>query len=975
MSAITANTSGAMLPMDTQTPPPSGKVQKKKRSVPYVPMYKPSDEGQSLQGIDEECAPGPNAARKVVQLMTPSGLKDVIVLADDIPTRSRADYLLRQEAPETCNVWTEPEVMTVNESIKPTFSSRVLYFMNLFYNFHSHVIVRLVAKPPLFSAQRFWVTTDPDSDGENYDSVGFDWNPSLENEIYVLMPWVDFTHMRPVDTILDDTFTGLGTFRVIPVTNLVYESGAPTTLDVAYMCCPYTLTLFDPRAVDKPTRSVKGVEQGFNHEVDWVSELNRLFQAIGIPGPVFFEFVQVNLVWKALYNFRLGPITLGGEGSGKTKRDAKLEGCKDFIRRIDIHMRNVSPQLKIAYPNWYDIRKAFADMRNRLRMIEQIQNGTPVPHWTALSAHRYVNPDDLYPHRVQGTEQIFEYEYNELSTIPEEDYGVSEDSSERVTSHWQYLQSETVTAATDSFTLQVDLTKISTSTMEAKRHLKFSRMPLFKVNTTSNPTTTALYRVTCHPRLNVANTFQLPGVEWDIKKGDFIISPYWIDILSAVEPADRKIDLRFTRIVGSHGTDFEVTLWMNTHPLNYHHMVDPNVIHKRIQGTEQMETFPDQESDNSTPSDNSIQETEDVNKVTSASHNVVQVEQVGPTLSERDWKFVTNAKLDTEKYSAQSMAVTPLLFGKYNFWNARRYRKWKGTLRVKVQSTSASTTNGQIFLRHSDEPLPDVVENPQDLVKMYPCAKGSYNEGAIELDLKWRCPTPTAACDAVKYSKQPEGRNGYLDIVYVQATNKITPTADNDVQIAIYADVSDITYSHPSAQVSTLQWAPPNIIAHLRDATPLRVGPTSEIVTASASTGYVFKNASGNTVSFLPKQVLYVQSENPEWNMNDEYGNSILNYTNDKLQLPLIETITAADSEMTVAIQVIGTGNSTMSTIPSNVDKVFTAPPLMYAHHTEGGLYITNCSVTPCEYPIRQWIDEHLDTLNNHIDSDRIDLR
>lgn len=231
---------------------------------PRIQLIHTKESSVSNQAIDSSYPPGAINARHVVPLMTPSGVKSVILLTDElIDLDVQHDYLPGCAMPEQGHVWSD-RFESVSQSGNPTisepplFSQRTEYYIKPFQFFNSHVLVRLVCKPALSQSQTMWVSRSDEpldfSNNRFVNEIGFSWNPSRANEIFVLMPWYNEDFVVPVD---DDYGSTFGYLNVRNITELVTSTGNDAPLTVNYYFCPYKLYTYVPKPVSTEIPSVK----------------------------------------------------------------------------------------------------------------------------------------------------------------------------------------------------------------------------------------------------------------------------------------------------------------------------------------------------------------------------------------------------------------------------------------------------------------------------------------------------------------------------------------------------------------------------------------------------------------------------------------------------------------------------------------------------------------------------------------------
>jgi len=226
------------------------------RTLSHSQLIHTTESAISNQAIDVSLPPGAIDARFVRTLMTPSGMKPVIILTDeDIDLDVQHDYVPGVCLPEQGHVWSdrfesasEGGEPAISESV--AFSQRTGYYMLPFKYYNSHVLVRLICKPAFSQAQSYWVSRSFDAlafgNNRHINEIGFNWLPSLANEIFVLMPWSDPNYIVETDADPAETF---GYLNVRNLTNLVTSTGNDVPLSISYYFAPYKMYTYVPQPV------------------------------------------------------------------------------------------------------------------------------------------------------------------------------------------------------------------------------------------------------------------------------------------------------------------------------------------------------------------------------------------------------------------------------------------------------------------------------------------------------------------------------------------------------------------------------------------------------------------------------------------------------------------------------------------------------------------------------------------------------
>ena len=234
-------------PTDTKTP-------LKINSEDNIPVPKHVDiqfvTDDSATAIDTQVKTGLTSSRIITRAMTPSGEVDVINLSDKDPISLKpADHLMSATLPAWSIVWKEltPDFVTDHDEYSLDFNDRIKLQMLNFQHYSSLAIFKIVAPLPLFSSQRFWVALDTGVAAANeQNKIGFEWCPSEEPEIYVLMPWTSNKLALPIETPIP------GGLSISELTPYIYTDGNSTTANINVYCCPYQMHLYTPYVNNLP---------------------------------------------------------------------------------------------------------------------------------------------------------------------------------------------------------------------------------------------------------------------------------------------------------------------------------------------------------------------------------------------------------------------------------------------------------------------------------------------------------------------------------------------------------------------------------------------------------------------------------------------------------------------------------------------------------------------------------------------------
>jgi hypothetical protein len=221
------------------------------------------NQSENNQAIDTNVSPGAINAREVKKLMTPDGMRDVIIMSDgDLDLSHVKDYIPHTNMPEQGHVWSE---MLTSESSSgnprfsqtPTFNSRTKYYLKPFEFYSGHVIAKLICKPALSQAQNFWVSRSYEQptfeNNLDLNEVGFNWNASKQNAIYVLMPWSYIHYMARIN---DPTAQIFGYLNIRHTSILIYAEGNEIPLEISVYFAPHSFETYNPLPVESSTSSM-----------------------------------------------------------------------------------------------------------------------------------------------------------------------------------------------------------------------------------------------------------------------------------------------------------------------------------------------------------------------------------------------------------------------------------------------------------------------------------------------------------------------------------------------------------------------------------------------------------------------------------------------------------------------------------------------------------------------------------------------
>lgn len=757
---------------------------------------------------------GINSSHTVSKISTPSGFQEAIDLSvvNGIPN-IEPDFVPKIKLPDYVNRW-QPITPILN-IYSVNFNDRVKYFINLFKYFHSMIVWKIVSKPPLFQSQRFWVAFNPTINGsplsfeDDNDLTGFEWNPSENNEIYVITPWSSIDYM---DTIDSDSF---GRLLIKPRTDIVTELDLPTPLPISVYCAPLSMCLFQPQIVspsttpsttpvtyvlttsfttpgtDFLTRSLTGNPSFI---LTQMSTSGNAYLADSLGNFVTtnpFECGHRTLSNFVDYKLNAGgtaevffyspfPFSVGSEPAVAVEAAQILEIATDtFVLSADPN-RLVGPvgkssavgTAKIMIGTETFLSEGEAGSIN----VNQVSTDTTAVDLTAFQG--------VVASSLVGTIQMknFGHVYNPNSVLPKSTYGYTGDHTSRVDNQWGFIASYPLES--DSTQIVVDVNSPSTKLayFDRDRHLLYHRYPLIKFTSASNPSTNLSLRITQIPTstpVSFAEALQLPAVEWDLKQGAKILQPYWDFSYIAKLPSENSCFLQIDVIGGTIGTTPFVSVFYNTAKMEFFHLVgyDPS-------------NLSDAASFMSGAKASSIDAKLQMDSVSMVTPIDPLPSSSSASRTEHTMRYVQTITIPSS-IAAVTIPVNARLFGPWNAKHLGRYGKYRGNLKVKVMVTSNRLINGNIHVIHHNGAITGTLDLTKSLSVLGDI--GYSVDGApgssIELKLDWRTRPLFLPIDFS--SNTPD--NGYLSIV-IPATSSFP---DTPLVLTLYSDVSGIEVDLP----------------------------------------------------------------------------------------------------------------------------------------------------------------------------------
>lgn len=723
--------------------------------------------------------PGTTSTRKVVNVYTPSGEAEAILMTDtDTLTLHKQKYLMSASPPEWSIVWNKATSSIVGQSTEYSaeFNSRTQLQMVNFQHYACLGLWKLVAPIALFQSQRLWVSFKPDGAvAGGFDAIGFEWNPSEEAEIYVLTPWTATTRTLPVGPDFPDTIS------ITPITDLIYSEGQPTSLDVDVYFAPHEMSMYTPNPVGVPNPPVN-------------------------PGSIYREY----------FGLKSGE-SIDVSVSGDTfvfidDYDTSLvtgNGCEPVLNSsVD------GPLINILSNNSLNEAEATFELTNNGtnltegdHTIDFTTNFNPDAIKIATFAIISSNPINITSEPNSNfTRQIGGLTYDDNNNEAKEDFGQIANHTSRLDSHWGLIASEVISSTTDQLLFNIFSKPNAYIWDDLNRHLLFSKYPTLQFRATSIPSANLKIRITQLPNdaegpIPLELALQLPGKEMNIKAGDVKIQPYFNDYYTGVSTSMGKLQIQVDVIGGSMGLDpVYISCLANPANIEYFHL-------KGFEGDANSEETFTRQLGSMDPSeiDPQIQ--------SSSGTTTADSEKVGVTESERRWQYVDSFQI-SESTGGISIPIDNFILGKHFYRHLRRYNLWKGRPRIKLMFTNARILSGNIHVTQTSSPVPSSSVEAYTLLDDIGYTAISPADPAAQLELKWRNRSPFIKTTATG----PDSTLGYLNIIIPELSAGNSSSVPTSLICTIHVDTSDIELKAAQPPSSLGDWQRPTIISMPRPA-------------------------------------------------------------------------------------------------------------------------------------------------------------
>jgi hypothetical protein len=773
----------------------------------------------------------------VRNLLTPSGVKPVIILADDdIGLSTKVDYLPSVDLPQQGFNWSDryfSDSVTGSARISspPILSQRTKYYMKPFQYFSSHILVRLICKPAATQAQNFWVSRSFNfldfTDERHFNEVGFNWNPSKANEIFILMPYSYFRYVAEKNIALEEVF---GFLNLEKSSELIFSEGNDIPLIVNYYFAPYNMVTYNPLPVleenlSKSSVIVRGGPYPINLpttplKVGTLLVRSTTYINMAKMGHISDEITSFCTVGSTSFAFNTSSIpTMSNEGN-------------------------------LFSPGMYDV-SVYATTATTISTnwtLSLAYTGL-VPVFTPVTflqrSSNQLSHKEIHEQITQGKEEIFEFDYNPESNEANKTYGAMFSSSPREEHHERRLTEISISAGNkfDLFHFTLDLNFLTSTfpninTREYLRHYLVTHMPIIIFRTAKNLFSNVLFRLVIGKYDSVEEVMQLPGHEWDPTSTDEIVQPYW----TYQNPAVTNLSIDFTLILLTGQIDESGLLlipFFNTSPLKYHHRTDYSPYESsstsfipdaaRIENYI-LEAVPEQNQkyraqkpvstvaqtlkflgyeqigeDGETATESiEIEEkirTDSTSKIEGQTMETLPLpitSEGDKVMREMDFNLVGNIVEDLTNLKSIIIPINHNTFGKEEVTSAKKYRLYKGLPRFKITCATSSRIGAIAYI--SQIPSDVIYKDLQVLSNalMFNKAQMVFWNKAEEFQAIWMSADPY---QVVQYSESntvlPTAQLGYLVISFPTPIDT-SGLDDKNIKIILECNTSNIKYSRPS---------------------------------------------------------------------------------------------------------------------------------------------------------------------------------
>lgn len=691
--------------------------------------------------------PGTTNSRITEDMETPSGKQTVIHLTDGQKLNlKKHKYLMSGEPPAWSIVWAPLDTIADGESKlwEARFNNRTQLQMVNFQHYNCLGLWKLVAPIALFQSQRYWVSFVPEgSQSTGYNDIGFEWNPTEESEIYLLTPWTGINRTRETSATIPDQI------RITPITEIVYADGQPTSIDIRAYFAPHSLHMYTPNPIGAPQPS-----GGF-----YTQDIEGGSTEVTVSGQTLIYL------------------------KGITEMATNAEPTTDFD--LDSNIDGTLSLGSVVYDGFSSNASVAINNVNT-----PLTPGTHTLSYSTEATYTIVSSEPITPTRYE--EQIGGLEYNSNNSEASQDFGTIGNHTARLDSHWGLVNSQPISTLDDQLLFKPFLGQ-AYYLDDFRRHLMFSKYPTLQFRATSVPTANLKLRLTQLPKdiagpITLEAALQLPGIEMNIKAGDLKVAPYYNAVTTASLTAqDPSLTFQVDILGGVIGAEpVYISCLANSKALEYFHLRGYDsagaIYEEQIGPVEGERSNIDPQIETSTASSS------------------VDSEGVGVTDSERRWQYVDSFQI-SETTGAVSIALDNSIFGKHFYRHLRRYNLWKGRPRVKIMFTNARILSGNVHLSQMNSPVPASAVEAYQLLEDVGYITVSPADPAVEVELKWRTPSPYLRTTSTSPSL------GYLNIIIPELSAGNPANLPTSLVCTIHVDTSDIELKVPQDPLSLPEWS------------------------------------------------------------------------------------------------------------------------------------------------------------------------
>lgn len=513
------------------------------KSIAVQDILKVQDVHMSIQALEAVDTTTGNE-RMISRQTTPDGPKDVIHLANaDVSVNKRLDYMMSTFLPTSGFVWNKVDTDYSN------FNSRTVHYMVPYERYHCQYLYRLLAKPSLFASARYWVSL------HDTTSVGFEWNPAEENDIYVLVPW------QEAELTLPTTTYSCPPLHITDLSSMIYADGVATTIDISVFVAPFNMFLYNPIPVEHVIPQASNIDVKYFPLIDleFVNEQsNRRTNLVVVSGSAYSCF-SARIFGENRYIIGTTDVCyttptltqnynpLLTKGTHKiswqpTTTDTLVLACSDDFRYYfdkDAHLGE-EPARSPRFSNMKRVQVGLPANSTQTvnlptaSLVLCTETGNPgttsnvvtiLDNNTILfdySIRRLISsptflPAGTYHIRFDTTktgestsmqiisgsatgpllqEQILELSYNNNFKDNHSIVGKPAAHTKHVDTHWDFVRKVDFNTESDFFNVTIPINEQTRGRRDIRRHIMFSKHPVVQLSAASIPSSNILLRVT-----------------------------------------------------------------------------------------------------------------------------------------------------------------------------------------------------------------------------------------------------------------------------------------------------------------------------------------------------------------------------------------------------------------------------------------------------------------------------------------------